>query len=228
MQFRRSLCVVAAMLAFSGCALLRSTGRAVEPGEDELQQAMTVGPNAKPVEIFTAAALEQTTYTTSYDASYVKLDYPNGDVPAHTGVCADVVVRAFRKVGVDLQKELHEDMTRHFGKYPAKWGARKPDRNIDHRRVPNLMTWFERQGKGLPVTKNARDYLPGDIVAWVVSDNRPHTGIVSSLRVPGAERYAIIHNIGLGARLEDVLFAWEITGHYRYFDEHQTGNRIRH
>ncbi|MFN0086614.1 MAG: DUF1287 domain-containing protein [Blastocatellia bacterium] len=227
MRFRWDLFLIVAMLTPSGCAVMRSSRRAVDFSAGELQQAMKAGPSATPLEIFNAGALEQTTYTTSYDASYVKLDYPNGDVPAHTGVCADVIVRAFREIGLDLQKELHEDMTRHFGKYPAKWGARKPDRNIDHRRVPNLMTWFERKGKSLPLTKNARDYRPGDIVTWMLAENRPHTGIVSGIRVPETERYAIIHNIGMGARLEDVLFLWEITGHYRYFNEHQTGNRAR-
>ncbi len=227
MRFRKRGLLMLASLAFAGCATLQSSTRSVELAESELARAMQTGPNAKPVEVVAAAALEQTTYTTSYDASYVKLDYPNGDVPLETGVCADVVVRAFRKAGIDLQKELHEDMTRHFAKYPAKWGAKKPDANIDHRRVPNLMTWFERKGKSRPVSRDAREYRPGDVITWVVSDNRPHTGLVSSIRVPGTERYAIIHNIGQGARLEDVLFSWEITGHYRYFNEDQTGTRLR-
>jgi uncharacterized protein YijF (DUF1287 family) len=150
----------------------------------------------------------------------VKLDYPNGDVPIETGVCADVVVRAFRKAGIDLQKELHEDMKKNFAKYPRKWGARRPDSNIDHRRVPNLMTWFDRRSKTQPTrlaARDAKDYLPGDVVAWELDNGLPHIGMVSKIKVEGTERYAVVHNIGLGARIEDVLFAWKITGHYRYF-----------
>ena len=124
-------------------------------------EATQVKADATPLEKINAGAIEQTTQTTSYDPSYVKLDYPNGDVAPSTGVCADVVVRAFRKAGIDLQKELHEDMKRNFAKYPQKWGARRPDTNIDHRRVPNLMTWFDRQGKAQPITKDANRLSAG-------------------------------------------------------------------
>jgi uncharacterized protein YijF (DUF1287 family) len=206
------------VVLFAGCAALSSSRHAVDLPSRQLEEAIKVPPNATPLERLNASAIEQTTITTGYDASYIKLDYPNGDVPQETGVCADVIVRAFRKAGIDLQKELHEDMTRSFSKYPKKWGAKKPDRNIDHRRVPNLMTWFDRQGKSLPVTRNEKDYLPGDVITWGLSDGRPHTGIVSKIKVEGTERYAVVHNIGLGARLEDVLFEWGISGHYRYFD----------
>jgi hypothetical protein len=185
--------------------------------ETRMQEAKKFSPNATPLERLNASAIEQTTVTTSYDPAYVKIDYPNGDVPIETGVCADVVVRAFRKAGIDLQKELHEDMKVHFVKYPKKWGAQRPDKNIDHRRVQNLMTWFDRKGKSLPVSQTDRDYLPGDVVSWALSDGRPHIGLVSTVKVEGTDRYAVIHNIGLGARLEDVLFAWTINGHYRYF-----------
>jgi uncharacterized protein YijF (DUF1287 family) len=157
------------------------------------------------------------TYTKTYDPAYTKLDYPNGDVPKETGVCSDVVVRAFRSGGIDLQKELHEDMTGSFKKYPQKWGARKPDKNIDHRRVPNLMTWFDRQRKSLPITKEQKDYQPGDVVAWELGGGLLHIGMISKIKVEGAERYAVVHNIGIGARLEDVLFSWKIIRHYRYF-----------
>jgi len=180
---------------------------------------MQIKTDATPLEKVNAGAIEQTTQTTSYDASYVKLDYPNGDVPLDTGVCADVVVRAFRKAGIDLQKELHQDMKKNFAKYPQKWGARRPDTNIDHRRVPNLMTWFDRQGKARPVTKDAKDYLPGDVVAWQLDNGLPHIGMVSKIKVGETERYAVVHNIGLGARIEDALFVWKITGHYRYFEQ---------
>jgi uncharacterized protein len=207
------------MFSLTSCQAVRSSQRAVEVPQRELAEAMQVKADAKPLEKVNAGAIEQTTQTTGYDASYVKLDYPNGDVALDTGVCADVVVRAFRKAGLDLQKELHEDMKKNFAKYPQKWGARRPDSNIDHRRVPNLMTWFDRQGKALTVTKDAKDYLPGDVVAWQLDNGLPHIGMVSKIKVEGTERYAVVHNIGLGARIEDTLFVWKITGHYRYFEQ---------
>ena len=205
----------------TGCQTLRSSQRAVEVPQRALAEAMQVKADATPLEKVNAGAIEQTTQTTGYDGSYVKLDYPNGDVPLGAGVCADVVVRAFRKAGIDLQKELHEDMSRNFAKYPQKWGARGPDTNIDHRRVPNLMTWFDRQGKAQSITKDAKDYLPGDVVSWQLDNGLPHIGMVSKIKVEGSDRYAMVHNIGLGARIEDVLFAWKITGHYRYFEQKQ-------
>ena len=201
----------------SGCHLIQRPSKAVQLSERELAAAQVVKPNATPLERVLADSLDQTTKTTSYDPSYAKLDYPNGDVPIDRGVCADVVVRAFRKGGVDLQKELNQDMTANFAKYPQKWGAKKPDRNIDHRRVPNLMTWLDRQGKSLPLSKEAKNYRPGDVVAWELNSGLFHIGLVSDVKVKGTERYAIVHNIGLGARLEDVLFEWKIIGHYRYF-----------
>jgi uncharacterized protein YijF (DUF1287 family) len=205
----------------TGCQSVRSSQRAVEVPRRALAEAIQVKADAPPLEKVNAGAIEQTTQTTGYDSSYVKLDYPNGDVPPSTGVCADVVVRAFRKAGIDLQKELHEDMKKNFAKYPQKWGARRPDHNIDHRRVPNLMTWFDRQGKAEPITKDAKDYLPGDVVAWDMTPGLPHIGIVSKIKVEGAERYAVVHNVGSGARIEDVLFEWKIIGHYRYFEKKQ-------
>ena len=207
--------------SLTGCQAVRSSQSPVEVSQRALAEAMQVKADATPLEKVNAGAIEQTTQTTGYDASYVKLDYPNGDVPLGAGVCADVVVRAFRKAGIDLQKELHEDMKKNFAKYPQKWGLRGPDANIDHRRVPNLMTWFDRQGKARPITKDAKDYLPGDVIAWDMTPGLPHIGIVSKIKVEGAERYAVVHNIGSGARIEDVLFAWKITGHYRYFEQKQ-------
>ncbi|HEY8462295.1 MAG TPA: DUF1287 domain-containing protein [Blastocatellia bacterium] len=203
------------------CHDVRSSQRAVEVPDRVMAEAMQVKADAPPLEKIIAGAIEQTTQTTGYDPSYVKLDYPNGDVPIETGVCADVIVRAFRKAGIDLQKELHEDMKKNFAKYPRKWGARRPDPNIDHRRVPNLMTWFDRQGKARPITKDAKDYLPGDVVAWDMAPGLPHIGMVSKIKVDGTDRYAVVHNVGAGARIEDVLFAWKITGHYRYFEQTQ-------
>ncbi|MGH9971269.1 MAG: DUF1287 domain-containing protein [Pyrinomonadaceae bacterium] len=163
------------------------------------------------------SAIEQTKVTTGYDPAYVGIDYPGGDVPLETGVCSDVVVRAFRKAGVDLQKEVHEDMVRAWPAYPRKWGASGPDPNIDQRRVLNLTTYFARQGKALPVTTNRDDYLPGDIVAWELSAGIDHIGIVVNQWSDKGKSYLIVHNIGVGARSEDVLLNWKITGHYRYF-----------
>ncbi|MGI9056054.1 MAG: DUF1287 domain-containing protein [Pyrinomonadaceae bacterium] len=164
------------------------------------------------------SATKQTEITKNYDPNYVVIKYPNGDVPPETGVCSDVVIRAFRNAGVDLQKEVHEDITGNFSVYPNKWKLPKPDTNIDHRRVPNLQTFFERKGKALPITENAENYKPGDVVSWDLNGKgMTHIGIVSNIFNENTSRYSIIHNIGAGAKTEDVLFDWNITGHYRYF-----------
>ena len=174
--------------------------------------------NASPqLQQFVEAAIEQSKVTTGYDPSYVGISYPNGDVSSDTGVCSDVVVRAFRKVSIDLQKEVHEDMTRAWAEYPRKWGARGTDTNIDHRRVLNLMTYLKRPDKSLPVTNERADYLPGDVVAWELSDGVEHIGILTNLSSDPDNHYLIVHNIGAGARVEDVLLAWKIIGHFRYF-----------
>ena len=162
-------------------------------------------------------AIAQAGVTTGYSPGYVALDYPGGDVPENTGVCSDVVVRAFRKAGIDLQKEVHEDMTAARSEYSNKWGPNKPDRNIDHRRVLNLMTYFTRQGKRLSISSAAADYQPGDVVAWELTSGIDHIGIVTNMLSDSGDRYLIVHNIGAGTRIEDVLFAWTIKGHYRYF-----------
>ena len=164
-----------------------------------------------------ASASEQTRITTGYDPSYVNLKYPGGDVAPETGVCSDVLVRAFRKAGIDLQKEVHEDMTAAWSAYPRAWGTTRPDSNIDHRRVLNLMTYFERKGKALVPTLNRGDYLPGDIVAWDLGGAVEHIGIVSNLLTQPEGHLKVIHNIGAGTKAEDVLFNWKIIGHYRYF-----------
>ncbi|MCM3873715.1 MAG: DUF1287 domain-containing protein [Pyrinomonadaceae bacterium] len=175
-------------------------------------------PNTSPqLKQLVESAIDQTKVTTSYDPSYVGLDYPGGDVPLETGVCSDVVVRAFRKAGIDLQKEIHDDMARAWSIYPKKWGASRPDSNIDHRRVLNLMTYFDRQGKDLAISNNRNDYLPGDIVTWDLSSGVEHIGIVVNTWSDAGKGYLIVHNIGAGARSEDVLLNWKITGHYRYF-----------
>jgi uncharacterized protein YijF (DUF1287 family) len=180
--------------------------------------AKPLPPNSSPqLKQFIDGAVEQSKVTTGYDPSYVKLDYPNGDVPSDTGVCSDVIVRAFRKTGIDLQKEVHEDMQGAWAEYPKKWGARGTDSNIDHRRVLNLTTYLTRQGKSLAVTVDRADYLPGDIVAWELSDGVEHIGIMTNLWSASEQHCLVVHNIGAGARLEDVLLAWKIIGHYRYF-----------
>ncbi|HLM61349.1 MAG TPA: DUF1287 domain-containing protein, partial [Pyrinomonadaceae bacterium] len=164
------------------------------------------------------SAIEQTTQTKTYDPAYVVIPYPNGDVPMEKGVCTDVVIRAFRRAGVDLQKAVHEDMKENFSVYPKKWNLPKPDTNIDHRRVLNLQTFFTRRGKSLPITGKAENYKPGDVVAWDLDGKgMTHIGLVSNFYNEKTKRYSIIHNIGDGARAEDKLFEWKITGHYRYF-----------
>lgn len=161
-------------------------------------------------------AIAQTKITNSYDPAYVAIPYPGGDVPMTTGVCTDVIIRAFRQVKVDLQQEVHQDMRQNFAAYPKDWNLTATDRNIDHRRVPNLMVFFERKGKSLPVTASPANYQPGDVVTWNLGGGESHIGIVSNVRSPSG-RFAIVHNIGAGTRLEDVLFNWKIIGHYRYF-----------
>ena len=151
-----------------------------------------------------------------YDPAYVKIAYPNGDAPAGTGVCTDVVIRAYRKLGIDLQKEVHDDMKANFSLYPKNWASKTTDSNIDHRRVPNLMVFFGRKGAKKPMTKNAADYLPGDIVCWDLNGKQLHIGLVIDRKSADGKRYLIVHNIGGGQVAEDILFAWKIIGHYTY------------
>lgn len=151
-----------------------------------------------------------------YTPSYVSIKYPNGDVPAKTGVCTDVVIRAYRKLGIDLQKEVHEDMKTNFSKYPKTWGLKTTDKNIDHRRVPNLEVFFARKGKTLSITKNTSDYKTGDIVTWLLAgDAIPHIGIVTHIKSNNGNPM-IVHNVGSGQVLEDCLLSWKIVGHYKY------------
>lgn len=151
-----------------------------------------------------------------YDPTYFRLDYPNGDVPSDKGVCTDLVIRAYRKLGIDLQKEVHEDMKANFSKYPKSWGLSAPDKNIDHRRVPNLMTFFARHGNTEAITTNPNDYFPGDIVCWNLGGAVTHIGIVVTKKSADRQRYLIAHNIGDGQVLEDCLFRFKIIGHYKY------------
>lgn len=162
------------------------------------------------------AAMERLTHRETYDGSYRSIAYPMGDVPDSVGVCTDLVVRAYRGVGLDLQQLVHEDMRANFDEYPAIWGLRAPDTNIDHRRVPNLQTFFSRHGTVLPVTGNGDDYRPGDLVTWMLPGNLPHIGIVADQHSTDGLRRLIVHNIGAGPALDDILFRYTVTGHYRF------------
>ena len=171
---------------------------------------------AQKTEKLCKAAIELTKQHVTYYAAYTPIPYPNGDVAADKGVCTDVLIRAYRKLGIDLQKEVHEDMVLNFAKYPKDWGAKQPDKNIDHRRVPNLMTFFTRKGKALPVTQNAGDYKPGDIVTWDLGGGMTHIGIIINRKNADNSHYLIVHNIGNGQEISDCLFSFKIIGHYRY------------
>jgi uncharacterized protein YijF (DUF1287 family) len=162
------------------------------------------------------AARDQTRQSVTYDGSYRRIGYPAGDVPAHIGVCTDLVVRAYRRLNIDLQVLVHEDMARHFEVYPRQWGMKAPDTNIDHRRVPNLRVFFTRKGRALNFDSDQRRYAAGDMVTWRLPGNLPHIGIVSDRRTMLAARPLIIHNIGAGPVEDDILFAYPITGRYRY------------
>ena len=162
------------------------------------------------------AAISLTKDQVKYDPTYFVIKYPNGDVPAGRGVCTDVVIRAYRKLGIDLQKEVHEDMKENFSVYPKNWGMKSTDKNIDHRRVPNLMKFFERHNGRLSVTKDANDYKPGDLVCWNLGGGINHIGLVVDKKSPDGKRFMIVHNIGAGQVFADCLFEYKIIGHYRY------------
>jgi hypothetical protein len=162
------------------------------------------------------SALKLTEQKVTYDPSYFSMKYPNGDVPSDKGVCTDVVIRAYRGIGIDLQKLVHEDMKANFSAYPKIWGLKTTDKNIDHRRVPNLMVYFKRQGAEKPITTNPKDYLPGDIVCWNLGGSITHIGIVVDEKSEDGKRNLIVHNIGGGQVLQDCLFEFKIIGHYRY------------
>jgi uncharacterized protein YijF (DUF1287 family) len=212
---------ILSVLLVLGCQTNVSTTD--QPDSSNLLSAASAKPNlteiaSDEIRKLLESAVEQTTLTKSYDPKYIVIAYPNGDVPIETGVCTDVVIRAFRKAGVDLQKKVHEDMTANFSLYPKKWGLNSPDTNIDHRRVPNLQTFFTRKGKSLPITNNGANYKPGDVVAWDLDGKGlTHIGLISNLYNESTKRYSIIHNIGGGAKAEDKIFDWKIIGHYRYF-----------
>lgn len=167
-------------------------------------------------ENLSSSAMELTSQHVTYDPSYFSIAYPNGDVPSDKGVCTDVVIRAYRGLNIDLQKEVHEDMITNFSSYPNIWGLKSTDKNIDHRRVPNLMKFFERNGIEKSISKNPEDYKPGDIVCWNLSGAITHIGIVVNKKSTNNNRYMVVHNIGGGQVLEDCLFKYRIIGHYSY------------
>jgi len=212
-----SFSILAASCAPTSKSVAQITG--FSPSRDEFVEKPLLA-EIKPVEVqkLLESANAQTKTVTGYTQKYYAIAYPNGDVPSKTGACTDVVIRSFRAAGIDFQKEVHEDMTANFSEYPKKWGLRKPDSNIDHRRVPNLHTYFTRKGKALPITTDGSNFEPGDIVAWDLNGKGlTHIGVVSNFWNETAGRYLIIHNIGGGTDLEDRLFEWKIIGHYRYF-----------
>lgn len=186
----------------------------------DVKRSGTARSNVATPERLSYAALDRLRHRVVYDGRYIPISYPNGDVPANMGVCTDTVIRSYRKLGVDLQRLVHEDMSRNFYSYPnlPKWGLSQPDANIDHRRVHNLKAFFARRGGSVPITGNAKDYRPGDLVTWSLGGDQEHIGIVVNRKSPAdPNRYMIVHNIGEGERIEDVLFAMPITGHFRYF-----------
>ena len=164
------------------------------------------------------AALERTGHSVRYDGSYIPISYPGGDVPSGIGVCTDLLIRSYRVLGIDLQQLVHEDMAANFEQYPSRriWGLDRPDKNIDHRRVPNLQRFFTRHGSTLSLTHEASDYQPGDIVTWMLPGNLPHIGIISDKINQHSGVPLVIHNIGSGPKLEDMLFYYPITGHFSY------------
>ena len=208
------LAFVAAVPATANAAGATTPIQAVPASKQAVSAGFAAPSNALRVETLVTAAVSQIGRTTLYDPAYVRLAYPGGDVPIDRGVCTDVIIRAFRAIGIDLQLAVHEDMVRHFSSYP-RTGRSTPDANIDHRRVKNLAVFFTRSGAAVPVTPRPSDYLPGDVVMWDVG-GLAHTGLVADALAPGTDRHTIVHNIGDGTQMEDILFEFPITGHFRY------------
>jgi uncharacterized protein YijF (DUF1287 family) len=219
---RLTLVTIISAIAFAayGCSA-SSSGQRFDPamtGGHIFERPITADIEPESIRRIIENAHHQLQVTTHYTQDYHTISYPNGDLPEDTGACTDVIIRAFRAAGVDLQKEVHEDMAANFAAYPQKWGLPGPDPNIDHRRVPNLQTFFTRKGKSVPVTSDPETYKPGDVVTWDLDGKgMTHTGLVSNDWDDAKRRYLIIHNIGGGVVEEDHLFSWKITGHYRYF-----------
>jgi uncharacterized protein len=206
--------IVRLKLLFCCALLLTACDRITSISPPVLTQAPVeiINPIARKL---VAGGIAQTAITKSYDPAYIQLAYPGGDVPAITGVCTDVIIRAYRQIGIDLQQQVHEDMGRNFAKYPKIWGLKQPDKNIDHRRVANLMTFLRRRGAALPVTDRPADYQPGDLVTYDLGAQIGlHIAIVSNIR--GSNGYQMIHNACCGTKVETIPRNWKINGHYRY------------
>ena len=219
------LVLAAAAVGIAGCDASPPHTRVAPPAHPPTVGAETAAPQVNkdwrnPSIAFglrlSAAAEERATHTVLYDAAYVQIPYPIGDVAPGRGVCSDEVVRAYRLLGIDLQQLVHEDMKRSFQVYPKRWGLTRPDTNIDHRRVPNIATFFARHGASVGVSARGTDYIPGDVVAFALADRRPHIGIVTERKSADGLRPLVMHNIGWGPQIEDMLFTLTITGHFRY------------
>lgn len=209
--------VIAFLLSFTSCKKQETLSNSTILISEKQVISSIENPNSF-AEKLSNAAIQIIDKNVIYTPDYVKLKYPNGDVPAKTGVCTDVIIRAYRKLNIDLQKEVHEDMAANFTKYPnlKKWGLKTTDKNIDHRRVPNLEVFFGRKGKTLSITQNANDYKTGEIVTWMIHDKLPHIGIITHLKSKDGKRNLIVHNVGGGQVLEDCLFSYTIVGHFQY------------
>lgn len=209
--------VIAFLLSFSSCNKQETLSDSTILISEKQEISSIENPNSF-AEKLSNAAIQIIDKDVVYTPDYVKLKYPNGDVPSKTGVCTDLIIRAYRKLNIDLQKEVHEDMVANFTKYPnlKKWGLKTTDKNIDHRRVPNLEVFFGRKGKTLSITQNANNYKTGEIVTWMIHDKLPHIGIVTHLKSKDGKRNLIVHNVGNGQVLEDCLFSYTIVGHFQY------------
>lgn len=204
------------MTLFSKLLIILLALSTVPFSQTAIGQEVTARPTTPWSSTLINSAREQVGVTLLYDGSYQSLPFPGGDIPRLRGVCTDVVVRALRDAhGFDLQAKVNADMKANFGAYPKIWGLSRTDSNIDHRRVPNLQTYFKRRGAALSISDNGADYLPGDVVSWMLPGNLPHIGIVTDLMNDDATRPLIVHNIGWGTRVNDMLFDYKITGHYR-------------
>lgn len=221
MEIGRTIVFVRLVLAV-GIATLPACQPSTPPASREPTRAAESprpAPLSPDVRTVIDAARARTQLSESYDPTYYSISYPGGDVPDDRGVCTDVVVRAYRHIGIDFQVLVHEDMRANFNAYPRNWGLRAPDRNIDHRRVPNLQAFLERKGASRPISTSAADYAAGDLVTWMLPGNLPHIGIVSDRKVPGSDRPLVLHNIGWGTSEDDILMSYPITGHYRFYPE---------
>ena len=209
--------VIAFLLSFTSCKKQETLSNSTILISEKQVISSIENPNSF-AEKLSNAVIQIIDKNVIYTPDYVKLKYPNGDVPSKTGVCTDVIIRAYRKLNIDLQKEVHEDMAANFTKYPnlKKWGLKTTDKNIDHRRVPNLEVFFGRKGKTLSITQNANDYKTGEIVTWMIHDKLPHIGIITHLKSKDGKRNLIVHNVGGGQVLEDCLFSYTIVGHFQY------------